>query len=208
MPGGRPHRGAGEVRLIGGQWRGRRLPVADRPGLRPTPDRVRQTLFDWLMHRAGGTLAGWRCVDAFAGTGALGFEAASRGAAEVLMVENDPAAVAALMAARERLSAAMVQVRRGDGLSLLRAAASGSIDLVFLDPPFASALAGPAMQAAARLVRPGGWIYLESSQPWAADAAADPGLALDRHLKAGAVHAHLLQRTEPPGAATATLAGT
>ena len=77
--------GAGEVRIIGGQWRRTRLAVAQRPGLRPTPDRVRETLFNWL----GQELGGWRCLDVFAGTGALGFEAASRGAQQVRMVEQD-----------------------------------------------------------------------------------------------------------------------
>ena len=85
----RPAAAPNEVRIIGGQWKRTRLPVADKPGLRPTPDRVRETLFNWL----GQDLAGWRCVDAFAGTGALGLEAASRGAAEVLLVEQDPALV-------------------------------------------------------------------------------------------------------------------
>ena len=84
----------GEVRIIGGQWKRTQLPVADKPGLRPTPDRVRETLFNWL----GQDLTGWRCIDAFAGTGALGFEAASRGAAEVLLCEQDAALVAQLKA--------------------------------------------------------------------------------------------------------------
>ena len=80
------HKGAGEVRIIGGQWKRTRLKVVSKPGLRPTPDRVRETLFNWL----GQDLTGWRCLDAFAGTGVLGFEAASRGAASVLMLEHDP----------------------------------------------------------------------------------------------------------------------
>ena len=95
---------AGEVRIVGGQWRRSKLPVLDRPGLRPTPDRVRETLFNWL----GQDLAGWRCLDAFAGSGALGFEAASRGAAEVLLLDSDAVAVQALDAAKQRLHAAAV----------------------------------------------------------------------------------------------------
>ena len=79
------HKGAGEVRIIGGEWRRTKLPVALKPGLRPTPDRVRETLFNWL----GQDLSGWRCLDAFAGSGALGFEAASRGADEVLLIDGD-----------------------------------------------------------------------------------------------------------------------
>ena len=85
-------RGAHTVRIIGGQWKRTPLPVANKPGLRPTPDRVRETLFNWL----GQDLTGWRCVDAFAGTGALGFEAASRGATQVLMLEQDTTLAAQL----------------------------------------------------------------------------------------------------------------
>ncbi|MBN9338606.1 MAG: RsmD family RNA methyltransferase, partial [Comamonadaceae bacterium] len=106
-------RGAGEVRIIGGQWKRTRLKVPDRPGLRPTPDRVRETLFNWL----GQDLTGWRCLDAFAGTGALGLEAASRGAAAVLLVEQEAALAAALQQHQQRLQAAQVRVQRGDGLA-------------------------------------------------------------------------------------------
>ncbi len=198
----RPARGAGEVRLIGGQWRGRKLAVADRPGLRPTPDRVRQTLFDWLMHRAGGSLAGWHCADVFAGTGALGFEAASRGAASVVLLENDPAACIALSAAKARLQAQTVEARRADGLAWLRARPAGTLDLVFLDPPFGASFTAVALHAAARAVRPGGWIYLEAGERFDPALGEADGLLLDRHLRAGAVHAHLWHRvplTPTPG---------
>src|SRR3954470_13049147 len=100
-----------QVRIIGGQWKRTKLDVPDRPGLRPTPDRVRETLFNWL----GQDLAGWRCVDAFAGTGALGLEAASRGAAEVLLVEAESALVDQLLALTRKLSADAVTVQRGNG---------------------------------------------------------------------------------------------
>ena len=93
---------AHEVRILGGQWKRTPLPVLDRPGLRPTPSRVRETLFNWL----GQDLSGWRCVDAFAGSGALGFEAASRGAAEVVMLERDPALVHSLQETARRIGAA------------------------------------------------------------------------------------------------------
>jgi 16S rRNA (guanine(966)-N(2))-methyltransferase RsmD len=187
-----------EVRIIGGQWRRTRLPVADKPGLRPTPDRVRETLFNWL----GQDLSGWRCVDAFAGTGALGLEAASRGAAQVLLVEQDPALVAQLKRITARLDAQNVQVQRGDGVAALRVQPAGGADLVLLDPPFeATALFAPALAAAAQATRANGWVYLES--PERADEAALQalGLAVHRHLKAGAVHAHLLQRAAAGGAA-------
>ncbi len=180
----------GEVRIIGGQWKRTRLPVADRPGLRPTPNRVRETLFNWLGH----DLAGWRCLDAFAGTGALGLEAASRGAAEVLLVEQDAALVAALRATAQRLSAAAVRVQRGDGLAALRAAAPASLHLVLLDPPFGhDEFFTPALAAAARALAPDGFVYLEAPSLWPQEALAALGLAPHRHLHAGAVHAHLLR---------------
>ncbi|NKE67662.1 16S rRNA (guanine(966)-N(2))-methyltransferase RsmD [Ramlibacter sp. RBP-2] len=189
----RPPRGPlpREVRIIGGQWKRTKLPVADKPGLRPTPDRVRETLFNWLDH----DLAGWRCVDAFAGTGALGFEAASRGAAEVLMVEQDPELVAQLRTVQKRLDAQSVKVERGNGLSVLTRLAPGSVDLVFLDPPFDAAIFDKALAAAATLLAPGDLAYLESPTAWGEPALAGHGFALLRHLRAGAVHAHLLQRT-------------
>ena len=183
--------GAGEVRIIGGQWKRTRLPVAQRPGLRPTPDRVRETLFNWL----GQDLSGWHCLDAFAGTGALGLEAASRGAASVLLVEQDAGLVAQLHQHQQRLQASTVRVQRGDALAALRQVAGQGLDLVFLDPPFdATALFVPAVQAAAAALAPQGFIYLEAPSAWTQEQLAPLGLALHRHLRAGAVHAHLLQR--------------
>jgi 16S rRNA (guanine(966)-N(2))-methyltransferase RsmD len=178
---------AGEIRIIGGRWKRTRLAVPDRPGLRPTPDRVRETLFNWL----GQDLTGWHCVDAFAGTGALGLEAASRGAAQVLLVEQDPGLVAQLQSHQRRLKADAVRVQGGDGIAALRQCAPRSQHLVLLDPPFgATELFAPALQAARQAVAEGGFIYLEAPAAWSAD---DSGLVLHRHLKAGAVHAHLLQ---------------
>ena len=183
-------KGAGEIRIIGGQWKRTRLPVAQRPGLRPTPDRVRETLFNWL----GQDLEGWRCLDAFAGTGALGLEAASRGAEAVLLVESDAALAAQLETLRQRLQAEAVRVQRGDGLSVLQQAVPGSLDLVLIDPPFDGDLFGKALHAAARAVGPEGYVYLEAPRAWADEELAAAGLAVHRHLKAGAVHAHLLRR--------------
>jgi 16S rRNA (guanine(966)-N(2))-methyltransferase RsmD len=179
-----------QVRIIGGQWRRSLLPVADKPGLRPTPDRVRETLFNWL----GQDLGGWRVLDAFAGSGALGFEAASRGAAEVLLVEHDAELVRTLNASRERLKATGLRVLRGDGLAVLRAAPPGRYDLVLLDPPFDAGWGATALTAAARAVAPGGWVYLESGEPPPEPPA---GLALHRQLRAGAVHATLFRAAEP-----------
>ncbi len=178
------------VRIIGGQWKRTPLPVLDKPGLRPTPDRVRETLFNWL----GQDLSGWRCVDAFAGTGALGFEAASRGAARVLLLEQDAALITQLKAIRTRLDAQAVTVQRGDGVAGLKALPAASVDLVFLDPPFDAELFDAALQAAAPALAPGGFIYLEAPQAWDDARLAPLGLAVRRHLKAGAVHAHLLHQ--------------
>ncbi|MFM2037056.1 MAG: hypothetical protein RL459_2321 [Pseudomonadota bacterium] len=183
-----------EVRIIGGQFKRSKLPVADKPGLRPTPDRVRETLFNWLAHLAGAEMTGWRCVDAFAGTGALGFEAASRGAAHVLLVEQDPALVAQLKATQTKLQATTVQVVRGDGLSVLRSLPAAQTRLVFLDPPFDAPVFDAALKAVATTLAPDGWVYLEAPKAWSDEALAEYGLAVYRHLKAGAVHAHLLQR--------------
>jgi 16S rRNA (guanine966-N2)-methyltransferase len=185
-PGQRAH----EVRIIGGQWKRSRLPVADRPGLRPTPDRVRETLFNWL----GQDLTGWRCADAFAGTGALGFEAASRGAREVVLIEQEPSLVAQLRATQARLQATAVRVERGDAVAVLGRCAAASMDLIFLDPPFDGGFFEAALRAAQRALAEGGQIYLEAPVAWDDAKLAPFGLRLHRHLKAGAVHAHLLLR--------------
>ena len=179
-----------QVRIIGGQWKRTRLEVADRPGLRPTPDRVRETLFNWL----GQDLTGWRCVDAFAGTGALGLEAASRGAADVLLVEADGALVDQLRAVIARLGASGVRVQRGNALRVLPALPPGSADLVLLDPPFDAGLFDKALAAALPALAPEGLVYLEAPSAWTEETLGRHGLALLRHMKAGAVHGHLLRR--------------
>ena len=187
-----------EIRIIGGQWKRIKLKVADKPGLRPTPDRVRETLFNWL----GQDLTGWRCLDAFAGTGALGFEAASRGAAEVVLVEKDSALVTQLQQVRSQLLALkpleptavpVLVVNRGEGVAALRQAAPVSLNLIFLDPPFDAPLFEPGLAACARALKPDGVVYLEAPLQWSDEQLAPMGLAVQRHLKAGAVHAHLLK---------------
>lgn len=181
---------AHEVRIIGGKWKRTKLPVPDKPGLRPTPDRVRETLFNWL----GQDLTGWRCVDAFAGTGALGLEAASRGAAEVLLLEQDPELVSLMRAAQAKLAANNVKVERANGLSALAGLAPASVDLIFLDPPFDAGLFEKALAAAAPALASEGLVYLEAPSAWGDPKLAPYGLAVARYLKAGAVHAHLLRR--------------
>ena len=178
----------GEVRIIGGLYKRTKLPVADRPGLRPTPDRVRETLFNWL----GQDLTGWRCADVFAGTGVLGFEAASRGALEVLVCEQDPVLADKLKALQVKLKASTVKVERGDGVSLLRRLSAGSLQLVFLDPPYESTGFEAALKAAAQAIGVPGFVYLEAPKPWTDDELESFGLKVHRFGKAGAVHFHLL----------------
>lgn len=184
---------------MGGDWKRTPIAVLDRPGLRPTPDRVRETVFNWLGQR----LDGWRCLDLFAGTGALGFEAASRGAARVVLIERDARAAAALRTVGERLKAEQVEIVQADALAWL-ASARDRFDLVFLDPPFDSGLLARALPLAAERVEAGGAIYVEADRPLQADAAplsALPGWHVHRADKAGQVHYHLLLSTaRPPGA--------
>ncbi len=179
-----------EVRIIGGAWKRSKLPVSLLPGLRPTPDRVRETLFNWL----GADLAGWRCLDAFAGSGALGFEAASRGAASVLLLERESRQARSLEESKLRLKADMLQVVATDALSWMRRSAPDAFELVFIDPPFGSDLLGPALAAAARLLVPHGYIYLEAAHAYSAEDIAPLQLTVHRHVHVGRVHAHLLQR--------------
>ncbi len=181
---------AHEIRIIGGLWKRSKLKVVDRPGLRPTPDRVRETLFNWL----GRDLSGWQCVDVFAGTGALGFEAASRGAKNVRLVESDKTLVAMLEQVKAQLKADAAQVLRGDGVGVLKTQSEASVDLIFIDPPFDSQLFGPALLAAGRAVAPEGFVYLEAPVKWTDEQLLPFSLLVHRHLKAGAVHAHLLKR--------------
>ena len=168
----------GIVRIIGGRWRGSKLPVAEAAGLRPTADRVRETVFNWLQPR----LVGARVLDLFAGTGALGFEAASRGAASVVLVERDQALAASLRATSARLDAAAtiqtVEVVCDDALHWLARAGDTKFDLAFLDPPFASALWQPALAALAPWLANDAWIYLES--PRAAAPVVGPGWVVHR----------------------------
>ena len=164
---------SGRVRISGGSLRGSRLQVAAAPGLRPTSDRVRETLFNWLQPLIGGA----RCLDAFAGTGALGFEACSRGAASVLMLERDPALAAGLAADAARLRAATVQVTNVDALAWLRREPDLRFEIVFLDPPFAAGLLQPAIDAVQPWLASGARIYVEAP---AAAALEAPGWELLR----------------------------
>lgn len=174
-----------QVRIIGGSHRRRLLDFPDRDGLRPTPDRVRETLFNWL----GQDLPGWRCLDLFAGSGALGFEATSRGAAQVVMIEQDAAALAALEKNRSLLGATHIEIQRAEACAWL-AGNRAQFDLIFVDPPFASGLAETLMpQLAAHLVE-GGFAYVEQDTA----VIAPPGLVLHRSGRAGRSHFAVLMK--------------
>jgi len=151
---------AGKVRIIAGEYRGRRIPVPQKPDLRPTPDRVRETLFNWL----GQWLDGLVCLDLFAGSGALGFEAASRGAARVVMIENDTAVFQSLDKFRTLIGANAVELVRGDALEYLKRSRE-RFDVVFLDPPFRQ----NALPVVFRLLKgaPGTRVYVEASEAFA-----------------------------------------
>ena len=169
--------------MIGGKYRSRLIRVPARPGLRPTPDRVRETLFNWL----GQDLSGLACLDLFAGSGALGFEAASRGAARVVLVEKDRAAVAELERSRAALDAAQVTIVSGDAAAYL-ARERGRFDVVFLDPPFRQNAVPAILEALPSRLEPAARIYVESAAPI---EAAAPWTELKR-ARAGQVSYQLL----------------
>ncbi len=177
------------VRIIAGKWRSRILTFPPAAQLRPTPDRVRETLFNWLGQRVDGLA----CVDLFAGSGALGFEAASRGASRVVMVERDRAVAAALRDSARALEAENLEVVEGDALSYLEHCPE-RFDVAFVDPPYASDLAARAIERLPRCLRPGARLYVESAQPLALPA---PWRAL-REDRAGAVRYALFEFTQDP----------
>jgi 16S rRNA (guanine966-N2)-methyltransferase len=197
-------RGAGQVRIVGGEFRGRRLRVATAPGLRPTPERTRETLFNWLQ----GELEGARVLDLFAGSGALALEALSRGAASALLIERHRAAAAALREAAATLAPQRARVVEADAqrwLARTEAAADPPVfDLVFLDPPFASPLAALVLAAlaAGSLLAPDARVYVE----WPADAPAPWGEAnwtVRRETRTGDSRGALLLAGAPEPSTTA-----
>ncbi len=173
------------VRIIGGGWRSRLLEFPSAVGLRPTPDRVRETLFNWL----GQDLNGMACLDLFAGSGALGFEALSRGAGSVVMVEKNPAVLRMLGENARKLGAQNLTVVRGDALEFARNTRS-RFDVVFVDPPYGLGLQAAALSLLPGPLAEGGRVYLET------DAAMDPqaGWVILKRARAGNVHFHLLGR--------------
>jgi 16S rRNA (guanine966-N2)-methyltransferase len=153
---------AGTVRIIGGKWRGTRLPVRDIPGLRPSGDRGRETLFNWLQAHIHGA----RCADLFAGSGALGLEAASRGASRVVLLEKSKAAVDDLRESLLRLKADQIELIRGDAIDWLSQCGPETLDIVFIDPPFGTGLENRALEllTSGDCVRQGGLVYLETAR--------------------------------------------
>ncbi|PSJ44447.1 16S rRNA (guanine(966)-N(2))-methyltransferase RsmD [Zobellella endophytica] len=184
--------GTGQIRLIGGQWRGRKLPVLDGEGLRPTTDRVKETLFNWLMFDTRGS----RCLDLFAGSGSLGFEALSRGATEVVLVEKDTRIARQLQHNLASLPGARGQVVNADALDYLQGTGT-PFDLVFLDPPFHREL----LPAVCRLLEQGGWltdetkIYIER-EPSPEPPALPVNWTLLKDKRAGQVCYQLYQREQ------------
>jgi len=183
---------AGTLRVIGGKYRSRLLRVPLRPGLRPTPDRVRETLFNWL----GQDLSGLACLDLYAGSGALGFEAASRGASRVVLVDKDRAVVTELERSRAALGAIQVEIVSGDAAAYLArdrehagARPAGCFDVVFLDPPFRQNAVPAILGILPSRLEPGARVYIESEAPIAAGA---PWTQLKR-ARAGQVNYQLLR---------------
>lgn len=176
------------IRITGGEWRSRLVQVVDATGLRPTPDRVRGTLFNWL----GQDLAGRRCLDLFAGSGILGFEAASRGAAAVTLVERDQRVFAALRQNAATLGGGRLDVVRGDALEFAASAARQGrlFDLVFLDPPYRQGLLERAWPLLPAITAPDARLYVEAEAPVEPPAP----WRVARQGKAGQVCYHLLER--------------
>jgi len=177
------------VRIVGGDYRRTPISVIDAPGLRPTPDRVRETLYNWLHHLWGGQFSDKQVLDLFAGTGALGFEAASRGVRHVQMVENNPAAVAALRALRAKLGAQNVRIHAGDAAMVVKRLDATRYDLVLLDPPFGQGWLPRLWGQLPQFLAPEGLVYVEAESL----AEVPEQYSVIRQSRAGQVHFGLLQ---------------
>jgi 16S rRNA (guanine(966)-N(2))-methyltransferase RsmD len=177
------------IRIVAGQFRRTPIEVIDAEGLRPTPDRVRETLFNWLNYFWGGEFSDKRVLDLFAGSGALGFEAASRGVAHVQMVEQHPRAVAALRALRDKLGATAVRIHAGDAAHVLGRLEAARFDLIFIDPPFGKNWLESLWPLLPDLLEPNGLVYIEAEKP----VVVPDAYRLLRQDRAGAVHYHLFQ---------------
>jgi 16S rRNA (guanine966-N2)-methyltransferase len=172
------------IRIVGGQYRRTPIEVIDAPGLRPTPDRVRETLFNWLTHFWDGRFDNKRALDLFAGTGALGFEAASRGCGHVQLVERHAPAVARLRALREKLGCESVHILAGDASRFVAHPPDEKYDLVMLDPPFGQEWFAQLLPLLPALAAADALIYVESEDA----LSPTPDIQILRQEKAGAVH--------------------
>ena len=177
------------IRIVGGEYRRTPIPVVDAAGLRPTPDRVRETLYNWINHFWGGEYNDKRVLDLFAGTGALGFEAASRGAAHVQMVESNPIALAALRALRNKLGALQVRVHAGDANRLIDRLDDARFALVLVDPPFGQDRLSPLWAKLPQVLSQDGLLYIEAEVP----VEPPPEFEVLRSSKAGHVYFQLLK---------------
>jgi len=193
-----------QVRIIGGLWKRTPLPVLEAEGLRPTPDRVRETVFNWINHLIDGAWERMACLDLFAGTGVLGFEAASRGAKQVVMVETHTPAVRQIDATKEKLRADQVSVIRGDALSttqnMLARGQGKAFNLIFLDPPYNQNWLEKILPHCAPLLANDGLLYVESEESLVSDTPPDwlAGWEIVRADSAGMVFYHLLQLQKAP----------
>ncbi len=191
-----------QVRIIGGAWKRTALPVLDAAGLRPTPDRVRETVFNWINHLWNAQWANATCLDLFAGSGALGFEAASRGALAVTLIDSHTPVVRQLEAVKAKLKADNVTILRGDALAMAHnfALRGQRFQLVFLDPPYSQDFLSKTLPLCASLLAPGGLVYAEAGAPLPfapEDGSAAPdwlaAWELVRADKAGGVFYHLVK---------------
>lgn len=188
----------GQVRIISGQWRRSAVPVLDRPGLRPTPDRVRETVFNWLQTRLAKDWPECRVADLFAGTGVLGLEAASRGAAEVVFFERDAAVAEAIRSTLARLKASPSHVvKTADAMAGVAMLPTASQDLVFLDPPYAANLLEPSLAAVRSRLAPEGLVYVERRERISGEWAGGLGYTLVAEGRMGAVSHALLGLSLP-----------
>lgn len=180
-----------QLRIIAGKWRGRKLRFADGRGLRPTPDRVRETLFNWLMPVMNGA----RCLDLFAGSGALGLESLSRGASDVVMIDNNPAVIAQLRENLKLLDNPPVQLIQADGLKWLQQQANQSFDIVFLDPPYADKVLPGCIKWLEQngWLKNEAWIYIEFPSNQEVPALPE-NWQWHRNKQAGQVGYHLAHR--------------
>ena len=185
------HSGTNQVRIIAGQFRSRRLSFTDAAGLRPTPDRVRESVFNWLQAYLPGAV----CMDLFAGTGVMGFESLSRGAQQVTFIEKQASAVSSLRHNAETLKVSdQVEIRQGDTLQILPTLPVASVDIVFADPPYGQGLIAKCLQSLHNhpVLKPGGLLYVEQESTLPAPDST-PEWCLLKDKQAGQVGYYLMQ---------------